>query len=150
MTNNVGAQKGTMMDSTFWAAKSKLRSYARKWVKPKYTVNNEHIGSIGKNLGSVWRMANSEYKVDWKTYCTRYNQEHQGDDEFNAGFSPYTVFVTAMFAWYKTDPTHIDLTAVTVADIVTKDADVRTVMRAIVAGYTGSIAVYDDLISDIQ
>jgi len=150
MTNNVGAQKGTMLDSTFWAAKSKLRSYARKWVKPTYTANNQHVGAIGKNLGAVWHLTSVEYKADFGTYCTRYNQEHPGIDELNPGASPYTQFVKAMYAWYNTDPTHIDLTAVTIADIVTKDADVRTVKRAINANYIGHIVSYDDLTSDIQ
>jgi hypothetical protein len=44
----------------------------------------------------------------------------------------------------------VDLASTTVGDIVTADADVRTVARAIGADFLAKVSSYDDLTADIQ
>jgi len=146
----IGAISGTLADGVNMPAKSKLVGYMRRWVMPKLTANNTHFGAIALNLVAVWNNSAAGYKTDFSDYAERYAADNSRIDHFNVNYSPYAWFVHMMYDWQKTDPLHIDLTAVTVADIVTMDADVKTVERAIDAGYLLHIAVYDDLITDIQ
>ena len=139
---------GTSDEMTYGSYAKNTLCLGRQYVTPEYTANNQHVGAIGKNLASVFKNASAEYIADLKSYATR-----NGKENFHYGklaLGAYVLFVKLMYAWYKTDPTHIDLTAVTIADIVTKDADVRTIKRAIDAGYIRSIKSYADLTSDIQ
>jgi hypothetical protein len=64
--------------------------------------------------------------------------------------SAYNFFMKLMYAWQESDPEHVDLSTVTIADIVAMDADVRTVARAIGAMYLRRVRPYADLTSDIQ
>jgi len=139
---------GTADEMTYGSYAKNTLCLGRQYVTPDYTANNQHVGAIGKNLASVFKAAAAEYVADLKTYATRNGKEnfHYGELAVTA----YPLFVKMMFAWAKTDPTHIDLTAITVADIVTRDADVRTVKRAVDAGYLPHISDYADLTSDIQ
>jgi len=63
---------------------------------------------------------------------------------------PFALFVKMMYAWQASDPTHIDLATVTIADIVALDAEVRTIARAVTAGFLPIIPLYADLTADIQ
>ena len=139
---------GTVDDTVFGSYNHGGYCQTRKYVVPTYTANNQHVGAIGKNLKNVYKAASAEYIADLKQYCVR--NKKQNVPWTQKAPASLMVFIALMYAWYKTDPTHIDLTAVTIADIVTKDADVRTIKRAIDAGYIRSIKSYADLTSDIQ
>jgi hypothetical protein len=146
----IGAVSGTLADGTHMPAKSHLVGYMRRWVMPKLTINNTHFGTIAKNLKLVWANASADYKANALLYAQRYATQYLSEDQFNPAFSPYAWWTQMMFAWAVTDPLHIDLTTVTVADIVTSDAEVRTWERAIDAGYIRTITLYSDLTDDIQ
>ena len=124
----------------------------RKFVYPTLNENHHHLGAIGKNLRSVYKTANAAYTDDFKEYALRNKQQNTSRylEFLHPMPGPMALFVEMMFAWQKTDPTHIDLTAITVADIVTRDADVRTVKRAVDASYLLVVNPYNDLTSDIQ
>lgn len=146
----IGAISGTLADGVHMPAKSLLVGYMRRWVMPTLTTNNALLGSISKNLASIWGNASADYRTDFGLYADRYAVQYDGEQQFNVNYSPYAWFVQMMYAWRDSDPLHIDLTTVTVADIVLMDADVRTVERAIDAGYIRTIDTYDDLTNDIQ
>ena len=139
---------GTAEEMTYGSYAKNTLCLGRQYVKPMLTANNAHMGAIGKNLASVFRAANAAYVNDFKTYATRYSKQHFAWGKKSP--TAFTLFVRMMWAWAATDPTHIDLTAITVADIVTRDADVRTVKRAIDASYLLVVNPYNDLTSDIQ
>jgi len=139
---------GTIDEMTFESCNKGKLCLGHKHVKQALTENNTHMGAIGKNLVAVYKAAATEYKADLKTYDTRRKAETGKNP--NLQTNAFGFFVKLMFAWAKTDPTHIDLTAITVSDIVTRDADVRTVKRAVTAAYLPSISNYADLNSDIQ
>jgi hypothetical protein len=44
----------------------------------------------------------------------------------------------------------VDLATVTIGDIITLDADVRTIARAVDGGFLKSLSLYSDLSADIQ
>lgn len=120
----------------------------REFVYPTLTTNNTNKGAITKNLAVVYHNASSGYQADLKSYGVRNGQENVSYDQMVP--SGYNLFMKMMYAWAKTDPLHIDLTAVTVADIVTMDAEVMTLERAIDAGYLAKVSSYNDLTAEIQ
>jgi hypothetical protein len=124
----------------------------RRFTYPEITANNTHIGAIGKNLGIVFKGAAAGYITDLKTYCKRNKQEHmpRNVELLHPMPGPLPIFMKMMFAWYDSDPTHVDLSTVTIADIVALDADVRNISRAIGAGFLPTIKVYADLTHNIQ
>jgi hypothetical protein len=139
---------GTADDMTFGSYAKDTLCLGRQYVIPVYTANNQALGAIGKNLAAVWKAANADYVTDLKTYATR-----NASDNFVRGqISPsgYALWVGMMYAWQKSDPLHVDLATVTVGDIVTLDADVRTVARAVDAGFLATVSLYSDLTADIQ
>jgi len=148
MNYPVRTLSGTVDDTVFGSFNHGGYCQSRKYVVPTYTTNNQHVGAIGKNLKNVYKAVNADYLRDLKTYCVR--NKKQNIPWNRKAPASLMVFIAMMYAWAKTDPTHIDLSAITIADIVTRDADVRTIKRAIDAGYLRTVNPYADLTTDIQ
>lgn len=141
----IGAISGTLADGVNMPAKSKLVGYIRRWIYPTLTTNNTLFGSKGRNLGACFNNSSSLYKNDFSLYAERYAAENSRIDHFNVNYSPMGWFVKGMYAFEKSDPTHVDLTAITPGDVVTLDGDMMTVARAIDAGFIPTISDYADL-----
>ena len=146
----IGAYGGTIDEATFRPQVRRLASIMRKWVMPKLTDQNTAFGAIGKNLGLVWAAAAPGYKADFLLYAQRYFTEHLQDSEFDPIKSRYGHFTAMMYAWQKSDPTHIDLATVTVDDILLSAAPVKCVDFAIEALFLPEIAEYSDLVNPIE
>lgn len=145
---NIKSYSGKNDDVVYESCRKGNVCLGRDYVVPKYTTNNQRIGAVAKNLAVVYANAATGYKADLKKYAERNGQENVSRYELIPGM--YPLFNKMMYVWAKTDPTHIDLTAVTVADIVTMDAEVMNIERAIDAGYLKKISEYNDLTADIQ
>jgi len=124
----------------------------RDYTYPKLTENNHFKGKVCQNLRHVYRDASPFYIDDLKTYRQRVKKLGVSRNPFlrKRVSSPFALLLKMMFAWYESDPEHIDLTTVTIADIVAMDADVRTIARAVEADFLPSVPVYADLTADIQ
>jgi len=144
----IATYSGTRDEMTFESYREHHICIGRKWFIPTPNLQTAKIPAVAKNLRVVWKTANQAYKDDYTTYATRNKKQNYRLDEFPP--TAFVLFVHAMYAWFDTDPTHIDLTAITVADIVTRDADVRTVTRSIEAGFLFLVHPDADLTSDIQ
>ncbi len=124
----------------------------RDYTYPTITVNNHQVGSIGKNLTTVYKGVSLGYAQDLAKYRVRLKQlgipRNPLERKQVAGKLP--LLFKMMYNWYDTDPEHINLSAVTIADIVALDAEVRTIKRAVEAGYLPMIPVYQDLTAGIQ
>lgn len=146
----IGSMSGTVDNGVHWPTKSRINGYMRKWVLPKLTANNTLFGTIAQNLALVWQDCSVEYVADMKTYAQRYFIEAGRIESFDPCRSSYAMWLKAMWNWRDSDPTHVDLSEITVADIVALDADVRTVARMVEADFLPGISLYEDLTSGIQ
>lgn len=115
----------------------------RVYVYPTLTENNHNKGKILTNLASVYRAAAETYITDLKRYATLNGQENVPKNQLVP--SSFSMFLKMMYAWYASDPTHVDLETVTVADIVSGDADVRNISRAVEAAFLPLVSTYEDL-----
>jgi hypothetical protein len=120
----------------------------RRFVYPTLNENNHSVGSIAQNLAAVYHAADENYITDLRTYCLRNGQENTPADSIVP--TAFPMFVKMMYAWQASDPQHVDLGTVTLADIVTLDANVRTLARAVAAGYLPYISFSTDLTAGIQ
>ena len=120
----------------------------REFVYPTLTDNNHALGSSMKNLAGIFHHISPTYAADLKKYATRNGQENVAKDKLIP--TCFSLFIKMLYAWQKSDPEHVDLTTVTIADIGSLDADVSTIKRAVEAGFLPHISVYTDLTAGIQ
>ncbi len=139
---------GTLDEMTYSAFKRGNICIGRKYVKPRYTPQNELLGAILSNLASVWRDTGIDYREDLRTYAQRRNAETRNNGKLQV--NAFSFFLKMMYAWHESDPQHNDLTTVTVADLVISESEVCTISGAVAAGFLPPIAEYDDLVSEIQ
>lgn len=139
---------GKQDDTVFGSYRNDNLCLARKYVYPEITEHNHIVGSIVKNLAVVYSEASPDYVQDLKTYAKRNGKENVPNNQIVP--QTYSLFIKMMYNWQKSDPTHVDLAAVTIADIVALDADVRTIARAVSAGFLPNVSVSADLTSEIQ
>lgn len=127
--------------------------YGRDYTYPKITEHNVSMGKATLNLSDVYNNVSPAYLQDIGIYRERYRQQFGiSRNPFKRSKLPNTMafFVQLMYGWYESDPEHVDLQTVTIADIIAADAPVRTIARAIEAKFLRKISLYLDLTSDIQ
>jgi len=142
----IGTFQGKIDNSVFWPQKSGLASVMRKFTYPTLTSQNTKIGKIGKNLALIWSVIDPGWKADISTYAQRYYTQYGSEDMFDPARSPYAFYTKVMWNWYKDDPDNIDLSTITMEDIMaTGTGKIDTVKKCIENGYLRSIDMYQDL-----
>jgi hypothetical protein len=120
----------------------------RRWVMPIETPQNITFAAIAANLKTIWKDANPLYKNDFKTYAHKHWKEHLSPYQFPP--RTYALFIDMMYAWYDTDPTHIDLSTVTIEDIISAVAPSRAVNKAVDDNLLKPVSGYEGLDNLIQ
>lgn len=142
----IGAFSGTIQEGVYSMSRNKTGSIMRKWVRPKLTANMTELGSITKNLAKIWSACSAGYKLNLKTYCSRWNSEYlDPNDPFSPRVTSYGIFTKLLYAFRASDPTHVDLESITYSDLQTVGTDILTVSDSIENGFLATISVYDDL-----
>jgi len=121
----------------------------RDYVYPTLNAHNHQMGAACRNLSLVYNRADSLYRDNFKMY-SRQTGLKPGFPDHKLVPSGFALFMKMMYAWRDSDPTHVDLATVTIADIVALDAEVRTVARAVDAGFLPTVAGYAAMTGDIQ
>jgi hypothetical protein len=131
----IGSYSGYYDQMVFSPTPNKLGSIARRWVKPAVTPQQSVLKTISANLKVIWTAADAAYKQDLKDYATKINVEMSSSHElYTAYTNGYAEFVRMMYAWRDIDVEHVFLETVSVADIVSIEAPVVSVIEAITAG----------------
>ena len=131
----IGSYSGYYDQMVFSPTPNKLGSIARRWVKPAVTPQQAVLKGISTNLKAIWGAADPAYKQDLKDYARKLNVEMgSSHDLYTAYTNGYAEFVRMMYAWRDSDVEHVFLETLTVADIVSMEAHVATVIGAITAG----------------
>ncbi|HOV16299.1 MAG TPA: hypothetical protein PLF50_02200 [Candidatus Cloacimonadota bacterium] len=139
---------GTVDGMTYGSYRKGNLCIGREYVYPTLTDNNHQKGAIVKNLAKVYSEVSSDYLADLKTYGVRNGKENVPRNQLIP--TSFSLWLKMMFAWGASDPTHIDLATVTLADIVALDAEVYTIAQAVEAGFLPMVTMYEDLTSSIQ
>lgn len=116
---------------------------AREYVYPRLTAQNETLATVAGNLKAVWNAASAGFKTDYQTYARRNGTENVPKTAIPG--SSYALFIKMMYAWQASDPSHVDLTAISPEDMATVGAAVATVVNAIELGLLPVVSNYEDL-----
>ncbi len=138
---------GTVDEMTYGSYRKGNICIGRKHVKPALTIQNSTMGAIMKNLSSVYQLADPDFKDDLKTYSLLNSQQHVPNNEMAP--TAYAIFVKMMYAWQKDNPGSVDLSTVTIEDILSLPAPVINIHDAIGAGYLRDVNGSELLIEDI-
>lgn len=115
--------------------------YARKYVYPTLTPNNERFGENGTNLRNLWSQATTAYKNDLRTYATRENQGQYWETKK----ANYSWFCKIIYAYAKSEGTDVSLIQIT--DLRT--SAIKDVKGAIDNGFLKQVPDYAELDSTI-
>ncbi len=140
--NNVKAYSGSIDGTTFSTLNHGDLCYMKKYTVPKLTVQNTLLGNIFKNLANIWHEIADGYKSDFGLYALRYTSQHIPNDQFP--WHSYTCYIRMMFQ-AKTQNPALDLTTLTLAQIISQNIPIQTVAAAIEAGLLDTVAPYADL-----
>lgn len=145
-TFSVANLRGKQDNSVYYPSPSEKFSIVRKFVYPTITAHNNLMGTKMANLRNIWNTCNPLYQADLIWYAGHFYSENKDLPNFgiplNNGFA---ALVKAAFAWEATDPETIDLTTVTVADIVLLNEGMLTVKSMVDDGYLPTVEGFETL-----
>ena len=125
--------------------------YVRKYAYPTLGEVHENMKNISLNLNSLYMTANPLYVADLKAYAKKNQSQNVSRIKENLHKMPSSksLFIHCMWMWYDSDPTHVDLKTVTLADIMLMDAPVQTISKCVDAGYLRRVKGYDTYTNEI-
>lgn len=105
------------------------------------------MSTIASNLNLVYLAADPLYRSDLKAYAQLNQRQNvpKHKHQLHKMPSAKSLFIECMWDWYASDPEHVDLKTVTVADIVAMEAPVRTVKECVEAHYLKRVSNYEAL-----
>lgn len=115
--------------------------YARKYVYPTLTANNDTFGANGNNIKALWNSATPAYKADLRTYSQRENQGKYWETKK----SNYAWFCKIVYAYCHSEglsPSVVDIAAL-------RSSNAKSVSSAIQNQFIPDIAEKNDLLSTI-
>ena len=140
----ISTYSGTIDQMVYGSYRDGKLCIGREYVYPRLTEYNELLGSIAKNLSTLYAAASVDYKADLKTYCQRNGSENVPKTKLPP--TAYAIFIKLMYAWQKSDPEHVDLASLTESDIGTLGQGiVDTLKSAIDSDLLASVSDHADL-----
>lgn len=111
--------------------------YARKYVYPTLTPNNEKFGDNGANIRALWGQATNAYKNDLRTYALRENQGQY----WQTKKANYSWFCKIVYAYAKSEG--LDVSTLTIIQLRT--SPIKDVKGAIDNSYIKTVPDFEEL-----
>jgi len=149
--NGVAAYSGKYDQVVYQSWFDSLLCLGRKFRYPTLVEAHEILREISLNLDSLYKQANPLYIADLKAYAAKNLRENHSriKERVHPMPSSKPLFISCMWTWHKSDPTHVDLKTVTMADIMLLDAPVKTVSKCVDAGYLRRVTGYNAYTNEI-
>ncbi|HOH97174.1 MAG TPA: hypothetical protein PL188_02570 [Candidatus Cloacimonadota bacterium] len=129
----IGTYSGTIDSITFGSYKKGTVCIARKHVIPRSTEQNQELGTISKNLSSIYADVSQDYKDDLKTYAYLYGQRHTPKNQLPP--KSYGLFVKLLYILQDENSGTVDLKTLTCNDIKTLFPEIVSVADAVENGF---------------
>lgn len=119
--------------------------FVRKYAYPELVKVHEDMKAIGQNLSLLYDTADALYITDLKAYAKKNSMQNRSPIKklMHKMPSSKALFVRCMWEWFKSDPIHVDLKTVTLADIMTLESPVQTVAKCVNAKYLDRVSGYE-------
>lgn len=136
----IGYFSGTVDQATYAPTAKKLGSYMRKYVVPRYTTNNAEMGTILKNIRSIWKDVSAGYKEELKLYSAQHFVQITPDnDAWARPLSNFSWFIRLLWILKEKTPEVIDLKTLTLNDIKTLWPEIASVAVACENGFLPTV-----------
>lgn len=112
---------GRVTTGVYYRARGTRFGYMRSYVMPKITAHNNLLGSYLTNIRLIWVTdIEAAYMLDLLDYANKYKDlPIYGDDSKQRTKSAFAIWYKILMAWQASDPTHVDLSSIVTADIIT-------------------------------
>lgn len=137
----ISAYSGTIDEITFGSYKNGSICIARKYVKPKLTENNAELGSVAKNLATIYSNCSEAYKSDLRTYADLYSREVSGARKIGA--NSYAIFVKLFYTFAAASGEAVDLKSLSYGDLATLFPEVTNIAASVDQGFLPVVTGYD-------
>lgn len=138
----IAAYSGTIDEITYSSYKNGQVCIARKYVKPRETIQNQKMASVGANLAKIYRSTGEDFRNDLKTYSHLYaHKVAKGKLPPNG----YAIFIMMMHAFHKEYHDSIGLDSITYGDIGDLYTEITNVKSAVEAGFLPRVQGYEAL-----
>ncbi|MDD4309859.1 MAG: hypothetical protein PHO32_05720 [Candidatus Cloacimonetes bacterium] len=150
--NGVSTYSGKYKEVVYQSWLSNQLCLVRKYAYPTLGEVHQNMSEISQNLNSIYLAANPLYLADFKTYAAKNARENvpRVKQLLHPMPTSKSLFIRCMWEWHLSDPGHIDLKTVTIADIITLDSTLRRVVGCVEAGYLKKVSGYNALNNNIQ
>ena len=144
---NIATYSGTLNEMTYSSFNDGEVCIGRQWVLPVVTPQQTSLGSIARNLSTLYAEASEAWKTDLKAYAQAYATEHVGRKQIAP--SAYALFIKLMYSYKDYDSTNVDLDTLAFGDLETLVAPVITIKGSIEAGLLPNVNNSDTLTAHI-
>lgn len=141
----IGYFSGTIDQAVYAPTAKKLGSYMRKHVIPRYTANNQEMGTVLKNIRSIWADVTSGYKAELKLYAAQhFVQLTPENDVWARPLSNFSWFIRLLWLLKEENSGVIDLKSLTLNDIKTLWPEITSVAVACENGFLPMVTGCED------
>jgi hypothetical protein len=140
----IGGYSGKLDGLVYYYDKVGGRVYARKWVYPRLTQENERIGIISDNLFAL--KPSDAYKDNLRLNVTRYNALKSA--EHKPVRSWVNIYLKMMYNMAKLMP-EVDLRTISRETIYQNDLPCKSVKQAVEAGLLPVVKGYERMNAEI-
>lgn len=142
--NGVSTYSGRYLEVVYQSWYSDRLCYARKNFYPTLGEQHQHMAAIAEHLNSLYLLADPLYVQDFKDYAKENQSQNlpKAKEKLHKMPSAKSLFISCMWQWQKSDPTHIDLATVSIDDIISMESPVQMVMKCVEAGYLKRVKDY--------
>jgi hypothetical protein len=135
------ALTGKLDEMVYCLEKKSGACWAREYVVPELTENNQNMASRSANLSNFYKAVSSGYLHDLKDYCDRYNLMTVGR---GGRCNSSSLVIKMMYALKKEIPS-LDLATITPAGVVAAELPVRSLCEAVENGILPIVSRYQEL-----
>ncbi len=138
---------GTQQEMTYMSYRKGNLCLGRGWSKPDATASQAVLAGITHNLKRVWDEANPDYKEDLKLFAKKFKTQKLRSGQFPP--AAFGIFINMMYAWHRSAAEQVNLSTVTVQDIVNLNAPVQSVTDAVTSQLLVPVSGYELLCHEI-
>ncbi|HPS38970.1 MAG TPA: hypothetical protein PL124_06120, partial [Candidatus Cloacimonadota bacterium] len=145
--NGVAAYSGKYNEVVYMTTLNDRLCLARKYSYPELGIVHQNMRETSLNLNKLYLEVDPLFLADLKAYAKKNSKENRPKAKklLHPMPGPKAVFIQMMWAWSATDPAHVTLKTITLADIITLQSPCRNISESIEAGFIPKVRNYTDL-----
>ncbi len=144
---NLGAYSGKYRNVVYRQYFNYRLCHTRIFTYPKITEQNLRLKAINANINVLYQQMSDGYRDDLRRYATLNKMENQSRSPALRKQMPgaKAVFVKCLWAWAKSAAEAIDLSTITIAEMLAMAAPLCRIKDCVEAGYLRKVSNWESL-----